>query len=186
MLRPDSPSRRDILTDFAIGAVIDEGLFGLTVRGLARRIRVTPAGLQHWSGPRREMLVTVAATFGQRWEQWMWRREFRDGALALLPTTPDEVGWTRVWLALQELGRTEEEVAVVISDVRAAERTLVAHSHPELTDDDVVFVLALVDGLRTAVCQHGHLVEPAAARAMLRHEVAARPSAGPEDDPPVG
>ena len=133
MLRPDSPSRRDIVTDFAIALIADEGVGALTVRALARRIRVTPAGLQHWSGPRREMLVLITATFGQRWQQWMWRRQFRDGALALLPTTSDEVVWTRVWLGLQDLGRTESAVGEVISANRAHERELIAHSVPDLT-----------------------------------------------------
>lgn len=173
MLRPDSASRRDIVTDFAIGLIADEGVGALTVRGLARRIRVTPAGLQHWAGPRREMLVLITATFGRRWQQWMWRRQFRDGALALLPTTHEEVIWTRVWLGLQELGRTEVEVGEVVSAIRAHELDLLTRSEPQLTDDDVVAVLALVDGLRVTLCHRTQPLDPLgadplAARVMLR------------------
>ena len=170
MLRPDSPRRRDIVTDFAIALIAEEGLAALTVRGLARRIRVTPAGVQHWVGPREQMLVAITATFGQRWEQWIGRRTFRDGALALLPSTPDEVTWTRVWLALQELGRTEPEVAGVVSYVRSGERAVIGRHTPDLDDDEVAMALALVDGLRVLVC-HDEDVAADSARAMLRRHL---------------
>jgi AcrR family transcriptional regulator len=172
MLRPDSPRRRDIVTDFAIGLIAEEGLAALTVRGLARRIRVTPAGVQHWVGPRQQMLVAIAATFGQRWEQWMWRRAFRDGALAVLPLTADEVVWTRVWLALQELGRAEPEVGRVVDDVRGLEGDLISH-HVGLAEDDLATVLALVDGLRVAVCRGDGFMDAESARNVLRRELAA-------------
>jgi len=179
VLRPNSERQRDIVTDYAIGMVAEQGRAALTVRGLAKRIRVAPPAIQQWVGPRARMLETIAATFGQGWMQWGWRRTIKDGPDALLPTTPEEVTWTRVWLALLELGRVEPEVGEVVAVFREQERALLAHVLPDIRDDAdrLVLALALVDGLRVAVCQPPCSVDPERARDLLRRSLGCGPSA---------
>ncbi len=81
-----------------------------------------------------------------------------------------------MWLGLQDPGRTESTVGEVISAIRAQERDLIAHSATDLTDDDLVAALASVDGLRVAVCRRVQPVDPVAASALPRREVAGSPA----------
>lgn len=147
MLRTDSPARRDMVTDMAIAMILENGLGAVTVRGVAAKIGIAAPTLLGWYGTAERVRFIVGQTYCARWVQWIQRRAFRDGPFALLPLTEDEVGWTRVWEAILELGRLDEDVALCIEDAVAFER----HLAGQTVVADIDEVMALIDGLRQAV-----------------------------------
>ena len=101
--------------------------------------------------------------------QWIQRRAFRDGPVSLLPLTTDEVGWTRVWQAVLELARLDDDVATCVGAAVEFERFMVERAVP---DEDVDEVMALVDGLRQAVARRLNPMDPAHAREILARRLA--------------
>ena len=160
----DSPARRDMVTDMAIGLILENGLAAVTVRGVAKKIGIAAPTLLGWYGSAERVRLIVGQTYCGRWVQWVQRREFRDGLAALLPLTADEVGWTRVWQAVLELARLDDDVALCVGDAVACERHLAGGV---VADEDVDEVLALVDGLREAVTRTLDPMDPVHARQIL-------------------
>ena len=76
----------------------------------------------------------MGQTYCVRWVQWIQRRTWGDGLVALLPLTEEEVGWTRVWQAVLELARLDDDVAACVDDAVAFERHLVGQ---EVADEEV-------------------------------------------------
>jgi len=160
----DSPARRDMVTDMAIGLIHENGLGAVTVRAVAAKIGIAAPTLLGWYGSADRVRFVVGQTYCHRWVQWVQRRAFRDGPLALLPLTPDEVGWTRVWEAILELGRLDDDVASCIDDAFAFECHLVGQA---VADEDVDEVVALIEGLRQAVTRKLSPMDAAYAREVL-------------------
>ena len=128
VLRMDSPARRDMVTDMAIGLILENGLAAVTVRGVAKKIGIAAPTLLGWYGSAERVRLVVGQTYCVRWVQWIQRRAFRDGPVALLPLTADEVGWARVWQAVLELARLDDDVAACVDGAVAFERHLVRTS----------------------------------------------------------
>ncbi len=174
----DSPARRDVVTDMAIGLILENGLAAVTVRGVAKRIGIAAPTLLGWYGSAERVRLVVGQTYCGRWVQWIQRREFRDGLLALLPLTAEEVGWTRVWEAVLELARLDGDVSECVGEAVAFERHLAAGV---VAEDDVDEAVALVNGLREAVTRRLDPLDPVRAREILtRWLVRTR---GPVPDP---
>jgi AcrR family transcriptional regulator len=160
----DSPARRDMVTDMAIGLIIEGGLGAVTVRGVAKKIGIAAPTLLGWYDSADRVRFVVGQTYCVRWVQWVQRRTFEDGLLALLPNTEDEVAWTRVWQAVLELARLDDDVAACVDDAVAFERDLVGQ---DVVQEDVEEVLALVDGLRQAVTRTVKPMDPSHARSIF-------------------
>jgi hypothetical protein len=176
MLRMNSPARHDMVTDHAIGLVVEGGLAAVTARALSRSIGLSAPTILGWYGTARRIRLVVAQTFCDRWMQWVQRRRFRDGALALLPATAEEVAWTRVWLALHELGRLDDDVAANLARVAAYETHVLSEA---VGDDGAAGALALVDGLRHAVTRKVGRLDTPQAREILSDALARAASAHP-------
>jgi hypothetical protein len=121
-----------------------------------------------WFVDSADMWRVIVSRFGNRWCGWLDSRARPDPARdpldparlsSLLPLTPQELGWTRVWLALVELGRTRPHLAHRIAWVEQRERELAARMLAQALSADsravgphVDSTVALVWGLRHAVC----------------------------------
>jgi AcrR family transcriptional regulator len=165
MLRPVSLNRGDIVTDLVIDLIAEGGAPAVTLRRLADRAGVTSAGLVQWFGTTDRMWQVIAATYGHRWIAFMHdpMRFHRGGPLrpstatdrlhGLLPGTDEEVIWTRVWLALVEVGRHRPRVGAVIDGIESGERAVITRLfRPEADPMDVDATAAMVRGLRHAIC----------------------------------
>ena len=150
-----------MVTDMAIGLILENGLAAVTVRGVAKKIGIAAPSLLGWYGSAQKVRFVVGQTYCARWVQWIQRRTYEDGLLALLPLTEDEVGWTRVWQVVLELARLDDDVAGCVDDALAFERDLVGR---EVPNEDVDEALAVVDGLRQAVARTLHPMDPVHAR----------------------
>jgi AcrR family transcriptional regulator len=114
MLRPDSADYADILGDVAIGLIAEGGMPAITMRSLAEQFRVTPQRVHSAFGDRAHLERVLMIVFIRRWRAWIARREPRDGVFALLPSTTDEIVWSRVWLALCELARVRDDLSPLV------------------------------------------------------------------------
>jgi len=174
VLRPDSPTRRDMLTDHAMALIAEVGVASVTFPAVADRIGVTRQAIQQWLGPGHTLIGVVAGTFVQRWLSWIDRRSYGYGALALLPSRVEEVPWTRVLLALEECGRIDPVIAARLRDLHVGERQLLGAVHPELSDDArgdhsirMQHLQAVLDGVRVALCRADDGLTPHQARHLL-------------------
>ena len=68
-----------MVTDMAIGLILENGLAAVTVRGVAKKIGIAAPTLLGWYGSAERVRLVVGQTYCGRWVQWIQRREFRDG-----------------------------------------------------------------------------------------------------------
>jgi AcrR family transcriptional regulator len=175
VLRPFSASWVDIYTDGAIHVINEQGLGGLTVRALADWMGVTPASVSQRTS-RDQLVADVVDQFCHRWLQWIDDREFEHGVISLLPTNDEELPGVRVWLALLELGRADERTGRRVAAARAEERTLLLRlAGGELSADEVDRLVAVVDGLRLAVCAPVEPMPVTRAMELLEGHTSVRP-----------
>src|SRR5262245_41457482 len=125
MLRPNSEGRGDRVVDAAIGVIAEHGLAGVTVRGIAARIHVAPPTLLAWFGSRDRFVRIIALTYCDRWTKWIHGRMYEHGTLALLPGNDDEIVWTRVWMAICDLARRDDDIAYAVGRTVDFERWVV-------------------------------------------------------------
>jgi len=186
MLRSLSVDRRDIVTDCMIELLAEGGFPAVTLRALAHRIGVTPSGVLWWFGSIDLMWEAIAARYGWRWIAFLRdparfhrRSPLRPASCThavhgLLPGTDEEVVWTRVWLALVEVGRHTQRVGAVIDMIEAEERALVACLLGPGSDPlTIEMVTALVRGLRHAICAPESPMPIRTAHAVLARQLRA-------------
>jgi hypothetical protein len=65
----DSPARRDMVTDMAIGLILENGLAALTVRGVAKKIGSWHASMATWQRAS-ETPSPSNGTWLQDWLPW--------------------------------------------------------------------------------------------------------------------
>jgi hypothetical protein len=104
LLRRDSASHEDMLTDAAVHVVADHGLAGLTTKAIAAWLRVTPARVSQMA-TREHLRLVVTARFANRLLDWIEQRYWSEGCTAPLAVEQENVTGPRVWLALCEWGR---------------------------------------------------------------------------------
>jgi AcrR family transcriptional regulator len=168
-LTPWSCDQPDILTDAAFELIAEGGTPALTMRAIAGRTGMSPSWLTDRFTNRARMLAIIAQVFGDRWIAWIQARLPERGALALLPSSDEEVVATRVWLALVELGRIEQGVAWRMAALRRADQAFVANLLGCRSDDlKVDEVIAVVDGLRAAIADPELPLRPRRAQTILR------------------
>src|SRR6478735_4350673 len=138
-----------MVTDIAMELIADGGVAALTFKAMSVRIGCSPQAVHQWYGSRDELVVVVAATFCQRWAQWVWGRGYERALTALLPDDEQELRWTRLLLAIEEQARLQADLAPMLADLRESERQLMMRLFPRLAGPvgegrDELNMLALV------------------------------------------
>jgi AcrR family transcriptional regulator len=160
---------------YAVNRILaTQGIFGLTLRSIARESRISTGSLLHHFESRERILRVCAhrtglAMLGEVSSQRVWH-----GVEGFLPTDDDALLLTRAWLAWVELWRSEEWLESTVSPLRAKELALLAETHEHrLSRPDLDLVAALLEGLRSAICAPSRPMAPARARGILRDASAA-------------
>lgn len=158
----------NVLGDAAFGLVAEGGHAALTLRAVARKMGISQSWLSDRFDNRARMLAIATGVIGDRWSIWIRARSRYLGIAAFLPDTDDAVVAARVWLALVELGRVEQQTAWRVEQVRNAERALLGQLlgryEPTLR---VEAVTALIAGLRVAIADPECPMPPRRARELL-------------------
>lgn len=167
-VKPWSLDDADLLGDAAFGLVAEAGHAALTLRVVARRMGISQSWLSDRFDNRARMLAIATGVIGERWATWVSARSRYLGIAAFLPDTDEAVVATRVWLALVELGRVEEQTAWRVAHVRHDERSVLRHLlGPSESEQRLDELTALTDGLRAAIADPIHPLRPRRARAVL-------------------
>ncbi len=172
MFRLSSPHKADMATDMAIPLIAESGWSAMTLRALGRAAKISGPAVAAWYGSVERLHEVIAARYGHRWLQLVFLRlpgyhnDVGVGEIlaTLLPADEDEVALTRVWLAIQEAGRTEPRVGAVVAAIESQEEDLLAR-RLETRSDEAMIVLR---GLRAAMCAPGTPLAFDDARRMAR------------------
>jgi hypothetical protein len=108
-LRPDSVRYEDIVADGFVELLRTRGVDGLTMRGLASWMRVTPSAVTHRGRWPATVELFVAALV-RRWVQWSIAGLRQVPAVPSVPVTAAERHGVRCWHVAHELARTEAAV----------------------------------------------------------------------------
>jgi AcrR family transcriptional regulator len=171
-----------MIADHALVMIADRGSAAVSMTAIGSRLGISGQAIAKWCGSVDQMWVWIVGTFTSRWVQWIDRRSYVCGGLALVPHRADEVSAARVLVALDEVVRSRaaevEDLAEVFGELRQHERKLLTSVHPRLVDPAEVDRLhAFVEGLRIATCRSVDPLPPAAAVGLLA--AACRAGAGP-------
>jgi len=166
--RIETESRTDTLTSAINDVLIDHGPAGLSLRRIATYSGVSTSSMLHHLGSREHLLRVAAGRTAGRRLQHLRAESEQDGVLAFLPRSGEELLDTRAWLGWLELWRSEDFLARWIADSRDDERALLAGrtgywEKPTALDG----LMALIDGLRVAVCSPVRPMRLEAAREIL-------------------
>jgi AcrR family transcriptional regulator len=148
--------------------LVTQGFFGLTLRTIARESGISTGSLLHHFGHRERVLGVAAYQTGRSLLSEIGSGVVRHGVEAFLPMDDEGVLLTRAWLSWCELWRSEDWLTETVGDLRAQERGMLAEAHDfQVVRADLDLLVALVDGLRVAVCAPVRPMPPAGARALL-------------------
>lgn len=174
IMRPRSFNRGENCTDVAVPLIAAGGCRSVSAGVLARHLGVTPAAVLKWFGSTAAMWDEIATCIGRRWYSHVDARlrdqDMVDAVSLFLPSSDDEVAWTRVWLSMLELGRHHELVGKRMAQLEARElevlyRATGCRDVPTLTTTMVV-----VRGLRQMVTStHDPMALPTAHDLLARH-----------------
>jgi AcrR family transcriptional regulator len=165
----DTAGRADTMVRAVNTILITRGVFGLTLRTIARESGISTGSLIHHFEHRERMLALAARRTGRALLDDLSRDAYLDGVAAFVPGDDEGVLLTRAWLAWCELWRSEEFLTHPVADIRQRELRALAEVHDfRLTRPDLDLVTATVDGLRVAVCAPIRPMPPARARDLLR------------------
>ena len=149
----DTDTRTGTLVAAINHVLVLHGPTGLTMRRIAQVSGVSTSSMLHHLGSREHLIRVAASQTASARRQDLESRVWRDGPLAFLPETGDQVLDARAWLAWQEMWRSEEFLDKWITRARADERGLLAHVLDfQLARDDLDATIAMIDGLTVAVC----------------------------------
>lgn len=166
LLRLDSASQEDMLTDAAVHVLADHGLVGLTTKAIADWLRVTPARVSQMA-TREQLRLMVTARFANRMLDWIEQRYWSEGCTALLAVEEQNITGPRVWLALREWGRDRPELTELFELARDRERAVLSGLDLGLDDQELDLVLTTVEGLRARLCDPSRPLTPERARSTL-------------------
>lgn len=162
----ETESRTHALVRAINSILADLGPPGLTMRRIADTSGVSTSSITHHLGTREHLLRVAAAQTARARIATMMAESVTDGILSFLPRSDDEVLDARTWLAWLELWRCEDYLGRRIADCRSEEMALMARlTDYRMARPDLDAALALIDGLRIAIC---------APREPLRREDARR------------
>jgi AcrR family transcriptional regulator len=164
----DAYSRTGALVLGINSILVTDGVFGLTLRTIARETGISTGSLLHHFGHRERVLGVVAHQTGLALLDDIRTRVYAEGVEAFVPGDDDGVLLTRAWLAWCELWRSEDWLTVTVGDIRREELADLAELHHyRLARPDLDLLTAVVDGLRVAVCAPVRPMPPGRARALL-------------------
>jgi TetR/AcrR family transcriptional repressor of bet genes len=130
-----------------------KGPAGLTMRAIAAESRVSTSSMLHHFGTREHLLIVAAHRTANAWIARIEQRLEFDGVAAFLPGHDDEVVDARAWLGWLEMWRSDDVLDHAIRKVLDGERALLAvMTDYELTRDQLDLTIAVIDGLRSAIC----------------------------------
>lgn len=161
----------------AVEWLLGEGGVGaVTMRAIARESGVSTSSMHHHLDTRERLLRVCCDESVRSRLRAMTEAVIDAGPLALLPEPGDQGAlWqTRVWQGWHELWRCTPSLGPVLLQARSTERRLLdrALDH-RLPGMEVMRLHALVDGLRSAVCQPDEDMAPSEARTCLAVQLAA-------------
>ncbi len=149
----DTDTRAGVLTRAVNDVLIDHGPAGLTLRRVAGASGVSTSSILHHLGSREHLLRVAAGRAAEARLVDLRLTCAREGPLAFVPQSDDELLDVRAWLAWLELWRTETYLERTIAEARGVEFALLASSLDyRLARPELDAAMALVDGLRIAVC----------------------------------
>ncbi len=160
--------------------LLERGLGGLTLRALASEARISLGSLTSHYENRPRLLHLLAQWSGDIWVSSISERVWTDGVLAFLPLDDDSPGHsfeatidgTRVWLSWCELARSNPDLRGTVRDVRGEERHVLDRATDRRLDTDALEVtLAIMHGLREAVCSGDEPMQLDRARSLLAGHV---------------
>jgi AcrR family transcriptional regulator len=165
----ETESRTGSLVRAINDILIESGPAGLTMRNIAAMSGVNASSIYHQLGSREHLLRVAAGTTGRARTASLRVESAIDGVLAFVPRDGEEVLETRAWLGWLELWRAEDFLDRWIGESRAAERALLAEvTNYQLLRPELDALLALVDGLRVAVCAPSAPMRLDSARTILK------------------
>lgn len=164
----DTSSRTDALVVAVNSILVTQGVFGLTLRSIARESGVSAGSQLHHFDRRERLLGVVAHRTGVRLLHEIQSRSYVEGVAAFLPGDDDGVLLTRAWLAWVELWRSETWLVEIVGDLRRRELRMLAETHEfRLVRPDLDVLMAVVEGLRVALCAPVRPMPPRHARELL-------------------
>jgi AcrR family transcriptional regulator len=165
----DIESRAGVLVRAINDVLIEHGPAGLSLRRISKFSGVSTSSMLHHLGSREHLLRVAAATTARQRLQHLLLESERDGVLAFLPRDGDELLDTRAWLAWLELWRSEDFLARWIAENRDEEIALLAaRTDYGLSRHELDGRMALIEGLRVAVCAPVRPMRLDVAREVLR------------------
>jgi hypothetical protein len=109
--------------------LVTQGVFGLTLRTIARESGFSTGSLLHHFGHRERVLGVAAYQTGRSLQSEIGSGAVRHGVEAFLPMDDEGVLLTRAWLSWCELWRSEDWLTETVGDLRAQERGMLAEAH---------------------------------------------------------
>lgn len=162
----DTDARAGTLVCAINDILIESGPAGLTIRNISCVSRVSSSSIYGQMGSREHLLRVAAGITGRARTASLRCEAATDGVLAFVPRHQEEIRETRVWLGWLEMWRSEQFLDRWVADSRATERDLLA-SLTGLEGDELNGLLALIEGLRIAVCAPSEPMPPEVAREIL-------------------
>lgn len=167
----DTRSRAGTLASAANDLLVTDGIPGLTLRKIATVSRVSAGSILHHLGDKNRLLSLSAGLTAQAFQDEIERRRWLEGVGAFLPEADDDVLITRAWLAWVELARSDDAVEPPVTRALQSQRELLAGTlDHSLQREDLDLTVAVIEGLRAAICAPVRPMPPRRARALLlRH-----------------
>lgn len=164
----ETESRTGTLVRAINDLLIESGPAGLTIRNISYVSGVSSSSIYSQMGSREHLLRVAAAKTGRARTDSLRCELGTDGVPAFVPRHEEEIREARAWLGWLEMWRSEPFLGRWIADSRNCERNLLARAvgHP-LEAVELDFLLALVEGLRVAVCAPFEPMPPGLAREIL-------------------
>lgn len=146
------PSRAEAVAIAAQQVMARDGVAGMTLRAIAREVRLSPAQLSYEYGNVQVLIERTAQQCARLRVDDLRDRSRSEGVSAVLPATADDLPDARAWQGWIELSRANQRVAGIVVTVREWERTVLTHATDwRLTTEDLDLLVAAAEGLALAV-----------------------------------
>jgi AcrR family transcriptional regulator len=180
----DHGDRVDELVRATIHLINTEGIGSFTLRKIAAVARVSPSSVTAHLENKRRLTDLVMKGIAVRLDRELSYGVRRQGVIAFVPGDT-VLPLVRAWLAMCELARGDDELAIAVAYRENEQRYLVQWGCRLAPGDIVTLVTmhALIGGLWTAMCARSDPMTPEQAEAALRHACAVfGVPVDPEDD----
>jgi len=178
----NSAGRADDIRLAANYILATRGIGGLSLRAIASTVRISLGSLTSHFESRTRLIHLMVQLSSRAWLDSISYRTRSEGVLGFLPSDEQGAEETRVWLSWCEIGRSDPAIRGTIHDIRLDERALVrrvtstlledlGHGREELADDDLDIAVAVIHGLRQAICASEAPMTPEDARRLLGDHV---------------